>query len=199
MSEAQPTTRRKILETALHLFSEKGYLGATTKDIAAESGIAEVTLFRHFASKENLLEEVLMTYTFVPALKEIIPTVRKMPYEAALTEIARKFLEVMYLRRDFIKILHSERHLYSEKILKSYHTALNDMFMTLSAYFTEMQENGALRSFDSFLAARAFLGMFFSYFTSSTMLKFKKYGPDETEFLIREYVGFFVNGTIRKG
>jgi AcrR family transcriptional regulator len=95
MPEAQQTTREKILESALHLFSEKGYLGATTKDIAAESGIAEVTLFRHFAAKENLLEEVLMTYTFVPALKEIIPAVRKMPYEAALVEIARKFLEVL--------------------------------------------------------------------------------------------------------
>jgi len=66
------------------------------------------------------------------------------------------------------------------------------MFMTLSAYFTEMQENGDLRPFDSFLAARAFLGMFFSYFTSSNMLMFKKYGPDEMEILIKEYVGFFV-------
>jgi len=80
---------RKYSKQPCTFFQKKGYLGATTKDIAAESGIAEVTLFRHFAAKENLLEEVLMTYTFVPALKEIIPAVRKMPYEEALVQIAR--------------------------------------------------------------------------------------------------------------
>ena len=59
MSEAQQSTRERILETALHLFSTKGYLGATTKEISAESGVAEVTLFRHFPSKEILFEEML--------------------------------------------------------------------------------------------------------------------------------------------
>ena len=50
----KPVTRDKILEAALFLFSKKGYLGATTKEIAKEAGIAELTLFRHFASKEKL-------------------------------------------------------------------------------------------------------------------------------------------------
>jgi AcrR family transcriptional regulator len=199
VSETHQPTRERILEAALRLFSEKGYLGATTKDIAAESGIAEVTLFRHFETKEKLLEDVLTTYTFLPALKEIIPAVRSLPYEESLIRIARSFLDTLCLRRDFIKILHSERHLYSEKILKSYHATINEMFITLSAHFEDLQKQGILRQFDTFLAARAFLGMFFSYFSSSSLLMFKKYGPEETEHLIKEYVGFFVRGTIREG
>ena len=199
MSEAQQTTRKKILETALHLFSEKGYLGATTKDIAAETGIAEVTLFRHFATKENLLEELLLKHTFLPMLKDIMPAIKKLPYEQALIEIARSQLASLSLRTDFIKIMHSEIHTYPEKIKKLYHSFIDEMFKTLAAYFDEMQAEGKLRKFDSFLAARAFFGMFFSYFTSANIFMFKKYGPDETEFLIREYVGFFVQGTIKKG
>ncbi len=56
MSDGQLPTRERILETSLRLFSEKGYLGATTKEISAESGVAEVTLFRHFPSKESLFQ-----------------------------------------------------------------------------------------------------------------------------------------------
>ncbi len=118
MSDGQLPTRERILETALRLFSEKGYLGATTKEISAELGVAEVTLFRHFPTKESLFQEVLSTYTFLPTLKGIMPTVEVMPYEKALAEIARRFMETLRLRRDLIKIMHSECHLYPEKIKK---------------------------------------------------------------------------------
>jgi AcrR family transcriptional regulator len=198
MPDTQHSTREKILDAALLLFSQKGYLGATTKEIAAESGVAEVTLFRHFSSKEALLEEVLTSNTFLPALKEMIPSVLKLPYEEALSEIARRFLESLDLRQDFIKILHSERHLYSEKIRISYHSAINEIFMSLAVYFEEMQKKEILRKFDCFLGARAFFGMFFSYFTQSKLLMFKKLNPRETEHLIKEYVQIFVRGTIRE-
>lgn len=198
MPDTQHSTREKILEAALLLFSRKGYLGATTREIAAESGVAEVTLFRHFSSKEALLEQALSSYTFLPALKEIMPSVLLLPYEKALTEIARRFLETLDLRRDFIKIMLSERHLYSEKILKSYHSTINEIFVSLAAYFEEMQKKRILRKFDCFLGARAFFGMFFSYFLQTQMLMFNKCGPDETEQLIKEYVSFFVRGTVRE-
>ena len=44
-------TRDKILDASLALFSKKGFLGATTKEIAKKAGVAELTLFRHFSSK----------------------------------------------------------------------------------------------------------------------------------------------------
>ncbi len=195
MPEVHQTTREKILETALRLFSQKGYLGATTKEISAESGVAEVTLFRHFSSKESLFEEMLSTYSFLPALREIMPSIKNMPYEEALVEIASGHLEVLSRRADLIKIMHSEVHIYPEKIRKIYFTYIDEMFRTLAAYFSEMQKKGFLRPFDSFLAARAFFGMFYAYFASAHIFMFKKYNPNDTKRLIREYVGFFVRGT----
>ena len=53
------TTKEKILTAAMSLVSEKGYLGATTREIAHDAGVTELTLFRHFGSKEKLFEEVL--------------------------------------------------------------------------------------------------------------------------------------------
>ncbi|OPY24585.1 MAG: DNA-binding transcriptional repressor AcrR [Methanobacterium sp. PtaU1.Bin242] len=41
-------TEQKILEIALKLFCEKGYVGTTTRVIAAESGFTEMTIYRKF-------------------------------------------------------------------------------------------------------------------------------------------------------
>jgi len=52
-------TEQKILGAALKIFSEKGFKGATTRVIAQESGFSELTLFRKFETKENLIKCVL--------------------------------------------------------------------------------------------------------------------------------------------
>lgn len=53
------TIRETILEATLRVFAEAGTRGATTRRIAQEAGVNEVTLFRHFGSKEVLLREAL--------------------------------------------------------------------------------------------------------------------------------------------
>ncbi len=52
-------TREAILEAAVRVFAEVGSRGATTRRIAEEAGVNEVTLFRHFGSKETMLTEAL--------------------------------------------------------------------------------------------------------------------------------------------
>ena len=54
------TAEQRILDAALKVFASEGYTGATTRRIAEEANVAEVTLFRKFQSKENLLREVLL-------------------------------------------------------------------------------------------------------------------------------------------
>src|SRR5208337_2047694 len=53
-------TEQKILDAAIKVFSEEGYAGATTRKIAQEANITEITLFRKFQTKENLLKEVFI-------------------------------------------------------------------------------------------------------------------------------------------
>lgn len=53
------STEKRILDAALKVFGEKGYKGATTKDIASKSGFNESTLFRNFGTKKNLFKSVL--------------------------------------------------------------------------------------------------------------------------------------------
>src|SRR5881398_3499581 len=46
--------RQAVLDTACRVFSRSSYRGATTAEIAAEAGISEPILYRHFGSKREL-------------------------------------------------------------------------------------------------------------------------------------------------
>jgi len=52
-------TREKILAAAARIYGRDGLEGATTREIAREAGVNEVTLFRHFKSKARLLAAVV--------------------------------------------------------------------------------------------------------------------------------------------
>lgn len=56
MSDA---VKEALREAFIEIVLEQGFEGATTSRIAARAGVNEVTLFRHFGSKANLLQETL--------------------------------------------------------------------------------------------------------------------------------------------
>jgi AcrR family transcriptional regulator len=51
--------RERLLTAAARVFSRSGLAGATTREIAREAGVNEVTLFRHFHTKEGLIAAVV--------------------------------------------------------------------------------------------------------------------------------------------
>ena len=53
------TVRDELLTAAARVYAEAGYRGATTRRIALAAGVNEITLFRHFGSKDALLREAL--------------------------------------------------------------------------------------------------------------------------------------------
>jgi AcrR family transcriptional regulator len=51
--------RLQIVRVALRLFSERGFRGTTTKEIAQAAGVSEAIIFRHFATKEDLYTAII--------------------------------------------------------------------------------------------------------------------------------------------
>jgi AcrR family transcriptional regulator len=51
-------TRQRLIRAALELFTTKGYHDTTTAQIAKKAGVAEGTIYRHFLSKQHLLNEL---------------------------------------------------------------------------------------------------------------------------------------------
>ncbi len=56
---APSDTRQRLLDAAARIFARDGLTGATTRAIAQEAGVNEVTLFRHFQTKDRLLAAVV--------------------------------------------------------------------------------------------------------------------------------------------
>ncbi len=184
------------MDAGLSLFSKKGYLGATTKEIAKKAGVAELTLFRHFSSKERLFEEAIKRQSFLPALKGLLPELKDLAYTDALIEIANRYLERLSERRDLIKIMHSEIHLYPVKVREIQQKFVGEIVGTLASYFRGLQERRMLNDFDPELGARAFLSMFFSYFTSQEFVADKKQRFSDKDEVVGEFVKIFVSGTM---
>ena len=52
-------TKRKIFNTAIKLFAEKGYDNASTEEITSVAGVAKGSLYYHFPKKENIFDMML--------------------------------------------------------------------------------------------------------------------------------------------
>ena len=60
--EGEKGTKEKIFDAAIDLFSEKGYEAVSIRDIARAVGITEGAIYRHYASKDAILESI---FTYV--------------------------------------------------------------------------------------------------------------------------------------
>lgn len=55
----KPSTKQRILDAALDLFSSSGYEGVSVKQIAAAVGIKDSSLYKHFASKQEIYDTLM--------------------------------------------------------------------------------------------------------------------------------------------
>lgn len=57
-TDRRQETRDLVLDTALRLFNEHGYLGVRVEDIAKQAGVSRATFYKHFAEREQILAEL---------------------------------------------------------------------------------------------------------------------------------------------
>jgi AcrR family transcriptional regulator len=65
------SSRDRILEAAVRVYAEQGFRGATTRRIAEEAGVNEITVFRHFGSKDALITEALRACATHPSAVDL--------------------------------------------------------------------------------------------------------------------------------
>ena len=189
-------TRLKLLEATLELISEKGYLGATTREIARRAGVSELTLFRKFEKKEKLFEEVLKTQTFLPLLRETVIEVEDLEPAEALETIGIRYLQTLKERKMFVKIVLSELNTYPEKVRNVQMQFVREMEGTLQSYLEELQKSGKLRTVSLEVAARTFLRMLFSFFILEEIIKDQSISGKTLKTTVREIVDIFMYGIV---
>ncbi len=98
--------RHRILQAAARVYAQHGWRGSTTKRIAEEAGVNEVTLFRHFGAKDALLQQMMLHLT-EPKEGMTLPAAPRDP-AAELEGWVRAHHAEMCAQRPFIRQLVSD-------------------------------------------------------------------------------------------
>lgn len=133
MSAAALSTRDRIIAAAIQAFARDGLQGATTRAIAQEAGVNEVTLFRHFQNKEGLLAAVM---TQVVQSNHRASLENEAEWTGNLKQSLQRFAEELYAKlvRDqaFLRTMVGEGNRHQEhslKVVKDAVKPLRDRFI----------------------------------------------------------------------
>src|SRR3990167_5373458 len=101
-------TREKILNAADHLFGELGFDVATTRDIAAQSGVNKALIHYHFGTKDDLLEALLDGY--YARLTRTLSTAlgRRASLEEQAEDVLDAYADFLASNRTFCSIVQRE-------------------------------------------------------------------------------------------
>ena len=196
--ERPDETRERILEATLELISEKGYIGATTREIASQAGVSELTLFRKFGKKEHLFEEMLNNFTFLPRLKDLLSEIDEMPVEEGLNTIGVRFLQTLRERRALVQVLLSEMSRYPQKVRTIHQQMIYNLGKTLESYLEDRQARQEVRPIDMDYAAFAFLRALFMTFLNESILRGRNMNDEKIEVTVNMLVEIFLNGIKEK-
>lgn len=180
--------RERILEAAVQLFAEVGSRGATTRRIAAAAGANEVTLFRHFGSKEALMREALR-WASQRMVVSALPAEPQEP-ERELTRWSQEHLRGLYQARALLRTSMGEFEENPEASTVACEVSAR-VAAELRGYLVALQERGwAARELDLEAATATLMGTLFTDAISREMM------PDRYPFTIEEaarrYVELFL-------
>src|SRR5690625_1722535 len=105
VSSQKKATSEKIMDAAIELFSKNGFDGVTTEEIAAEAGFSEKTLFRHFKSKQNLLEQAIDRYHYADEMRSIFDNELSGNVQEDLWLISENYHRIMYRNRKMLRVI----------------------------------------------------------------------------------------------
>ena len=157
--------RRMIMEAATTAFQRSGYIGTSMEEIAALAGVSKQTVYNHFADKQQLFTDIILT-TSDQVIGELVHTTtlgleETDDLEKDLGELARRLItaihhpQVLRLRRLVI----GEAGRFPELGRTYWERGFEPGLATLAAELAQLAERGLLHLEDPMLAAQQFAGM----------------------------------------
>ena len=148
-------SRQRILAAALRIYGEHGFSGSTTRRIATEARVNEVTIFRQFGSKAALMAEAVLTPPAVPPIP-MLPDTPGNPV-AELHTWALQLLDWLRETRTVIRRSFAETTDHPE-VAGRLHSHVEAWNTTLREYISRLEEQGAVQgSPDTDIASSMFI------------------------------------------
>lgn len=155
--------RQQIIEVAVQLFSQKGFRGTTTKEIALAAGVNEAIIFRHFATKSELYTAIMDRKACSPEVQAIQSTLEEAMLakddQRVFASLAFQILEFHEKDETAMRLLlysALEKHELAEMIFRNH---ISRTHKQLADYVKKRIADGAFRRVNSVVAVRGFMGM----------------------------------------
>ena len=167
-------TREKIFDAAVDLFAERGYDRTSVRDIAGAVGITESAVYRHYPSKESILEAIFayvenQVYSPLPPVPGVSGHTGSSIFRDMLEGLPRFIMADPYLVRItqimFLEMHHNEK--IREYIQQQYGSRADDY---TSALFQKQMEEGAIRDCDPRALATVFNAFRFTWLFETFIL-----------------------------
>lgn len=174
----------QIIKAAIKVFVDKGFLQATTQEIAKEANVAEVTLYRKFSTKQNLFQFVIKKVLEDKFQIKLFELVHEKNTEIFFKSILNDRLTIISKNEMLVKLLISESIMgnlpneinFINLIFKSLKNAIQTHFDHLN------------KGIDADFYARQLGSILLGYALLPPAKPFHKLNPDEREKLIIKYI-----------
>jgi AcrR family transcriptional regulator len=184
------TVRDQLLQAAARLYSEAGYRGATTRRIAMQAGVNEITLFRHFGNKDALMREAIARAGTSP-LGQMLPDRPSDPFRE-VREWARAHIGELRARRSLIRTCMGEIEEHPG-IFSTEDSPPAVAAKSLTHYLRRLRQAGLAKAqFDETAASAMLIGVLFADAMGRDIMPgLYRNDPDEA---LEQYVQLFLRG-----
>jgi len=191
-----PDRKKQLLEIAMKLFSDQGFDGTTTREIAEAARVNEALIFRHFRTKEDLFWAVLSDRVERRGRNRRIRELAKS--EGDFREVLVAIAETLLDRTDddaaVTRLLFYSALRNRELSHRFFRTYGQEKFETLADHIRVGIAAGRLRAVNPAIAARSFLGMIVYHYLVEEVFGVPHAQALSTRELAEELVSIFIEG-----
>ncbi|NMM63198.1 TetR/AcrR family transcriptional regulator [Clostridium sp. P21] len=193
----------QILEAALKIFSEKGFQGSRTSEIAKEAEVAEGTIFRYYKTKKDLLMGLLVPLIIkffkpliIKSAQTIMENKENKPINEVMEELLLDRLNLINSNFSLIKTIFMEAA-YEPELLKTIQKNFGPVVIPFINNFVEQNiDKGNFKEKDSLFITRTIMSLLLGYLVLTNVFP-DSFSNENDEEEIKKIVDIFLHGVAK--
>lgn len=193
----------QILEAAMKVFSEKGFQGSRTSEIAKEAEVAEGTIFRYYKTKKDLLIGLLIPLIIkffrpliIKSAETIIENKKNKPIDELMEDLLLDRLNLIHSNFPLIKTIFMEAA-YQPELLKTIQKNLGPKVIPFINNFMEQNiESGNFKDKEPILMTRTMMSLLLGYIILGNVFP-EYFSSENDEEEIKQIVDIFLHGVAK--
>ena len=187
--------RDAIVRSAIHLFAEKGFRGATTRELAAAAGVTEPVLYQHFRTKSDLYTAIIEAKAgdisgHAAGLRQLAQTGNDRAFFGMVGEVILRRYETDPELTRLLLFSSLEHHELSDLFFERLYAGFNKL---VAGYIRRRIREGGFCRVNADIAARGLIGMI-SYHGLVALLFPGRFKVANRRRIVDEMVNVFLGG-----